>query len=54
MVVAVDLFVNAGLLVNAFTGDDPALLPNTEAAKRFQLPTMDVLEATTREGTYGI
>ena len=34
MVLAVDLFVNAGLLVNTFTGDDPVLLPNTEAAKR--------------------
>ncbi|GMU40576.1 MAG: hypothetical protein AMXMBFR23_14420 [Chloroflexota bacterium] len=34
MVLAVDLFVNAGLLVKTFTGDDPVLLPNTEAAKR--------------------
>lgn len=33
-VLAVDLFVNAGLLVNAYSGDDPALLANVEAAKR--------------------
>lgn len=37
LVLAVDLFVNAGLLVNTFTGDDPVLLPNTEAAKRIPI-----------------
>ncbi|PKN82462.1 MAG: hypothetical protein CVU47_02915 [Chloroflexi bacterium HGW-Chloroflexi-9] len=34
MVLAVDLFVNAGLLVNVYDGEDSALLSNVEAAKR--------------------
>ncbi|MEX2374611.1 MAG: hypothetical protein WD942_03380 [Dehalococcoidia bacterium] len=32
-----DLFVDAGLLVNTFTGEDPVLLPSVEAAKRIPI-----------------
>lgn len=40
MVLAVDLFVNAGLLVNAYNWEDPGLLSNVEAAQRIPVAYM--------------